>query len=102
MPTWLAGNIHKALSLGGHRTDLLYPDRTTPLYKIWYGARVVVVVEDPELARQVLLHSRVRINFFANSPMPHDRAADSLLFIENVERWKSLRNSWQPMFFTGR
>ncbi|KAK9820578.1 hypothetical protein WJX72_011843 [[Myrmecia] bisecta] len=98
---WYLGSLVEIVKLGQYKAVQNWAQKYGPVFKLIQGSRAVVVVEDPDLGRLVNLRNSERM------PIPSVMAGkeaefdSSSILTSSGLYHRSIRNAWQPMFFTG-
>lgn len=91
------GNLVEMIAEGQETATSRWAQEYGPIFCFMLGAVPVVMIDDADLARKVLvLPSRHHI-FSLHSGEEEQFEQQNLVFI-NGEKWKVTRNSWQPFF----
>eukprot|EP00899_Mesostigma_viride_P002338 jgi/Mesvir1/12104/Mv00372-RA.1 len=100
-PTWLVGNLIDILREGGMPEALTkWRGMYGNLFKFYFGRRLIVVVTDVELAKEVTMK---KFKIFHDRPQPPfvtDFNKKGLVFSKGVD-WASARNALLPLFHKG-
>lgn len=98
-PTWLIGNLATIIRLGYPKALQQWGAEFGPVFKVWQGGNVLVVVGDAEAARVANLHNHSRPPIFFNfvgDELKFDKAG--MLLAKGDKYWQSLKHAWQAMF----
>ncbi|CAK0783443.1 hypothetical protein CVIRNUC_006642 [Coccomyxa viridis] len=101
-PLWLLGNLVDFVRKGTHKVFLDWNAKYGSIYMFMMGPNPVVVVNEPEVGRALLLSSDQRMNFRGAAELlsGDDKAmqANNLAGLNDKERHRDLKNAWLPMF----
>eukprot|EP00884_Botryococcus_braunii_P022849 jgi/Botrbrau1/9248/Bobra.180_1s0009.1 len=100
-PDWYLGNIRQSRKLKAHVAHLKWTKQYGPIFTSWAGSQPFVFVNDPILARQVLLLNYNRPAFrsiWSGKEREFDAAS---ILAARGDKHRSLRGAWQPVFFSG-
>ncbi|KAJ9522015.1 hypothetical protein QJQ45_005047 [Haematococcus lacustris] len=105
-PHLLLGNILDIIKAGGSHLAVHNWRKTYGnIFKIYFGRVAVIVVGDPDLARQVLYRFTNHMEFLAPGLAfmhAQHKALDQLGLVQARDGyWRSVRNAWQPAFAPG-
>lgn len=97
-PTFLVGNLLTLIRNGFPEAIQAWAAQYGPVFKIFQGGNILIVVADPVAARKVNIRNNARANMlslFAGKEAEFDRAG---ILIAEGPMWSSLRQAWQRFF----
>mmetsp|Transcript_1357 Transcript_1357/g.4048 ORF Transcript_1357/g.4048 Transcript_1357/m.4048 type:complete len:577 (-) Transcript_1357:297-2027(-) len=98
-PVWLIGNLPGLLRMDRPVALQQWAKEYGPIFKIFQGGTLVVVVADAAAARTVNMRNHSRppfLTILAGEQAQRDKLG--LLFADNGPYWQSMRQAWQAMF----